>query len=61
MHRLIFVDDENIVREGIRTQMVSTSEIRISTLISDKYTDAAVRALHKAFGLDGEPGRECVE
>ena len=39
-------------KEGITAQMVSTSEIKISTLISEKYTELAVRALHDAFGLD---------
>jgi aspartate kinase len=38
--------------EGINIQMISTSEIRISVVIEDKYMELAVRALHKAFGLD---------
>jgi aspartate kinase len=32
--------------------MISTSEIKISVVIEDKYMELAVRALHKAFGLD---------
>lgn len=32
--------------------MISTSEIKISVLIDEKYLELAVRALHKAFGLD---------
>jgi aspartate kinase len=38
--------------EGINIQMISTSEIKISVVIDDKYMELAVRALHKAFGLE---------
>ncbi|MGV3741227.1 MAG: aspartate kinase [Burkholderiaceae bacterium] len=38
--------------EGINIQMISTSEIKISVLIDEKYMELAVRVLHKAFGLD---------
>lgn len=38
--------------EGINIQMISTSEIKISVVIDDKYLELAVRALHKAFGLE---------
>jgi len=38
--------------EGINIGMISTSEIKISVLIDEKYLELAVRALHKAFGLD---------
>ncbi len=38
--------------EGINIQMISTSEIKISVIIDDKYMELAVRALHKAFGLE---------
>ena len=38
--------------EGINIQMISTSEIKISVVIDEKYTELAVRALHKAFGLE---------
>jgi aspartate kinase len=38
--------------EGINIQMISTSEIKTSVVIDEKYTELAVRALHKAFGLD---------
>ena len=41
--------------EGINIQMISTSEIKTSVLIEDKYMELAVRALHKAFGLDKAP------
>ncbi|KAA0910508.1 aspartate kinase [Pusillimonas sp. ANT_WB101] len=40
--------------EGINIQMISTSEIKTSVIINDKYMELAVRALHKAFGLDQE-------
>ena len=41
-----------LAQEGINIQMISTSEIKISVIIEDKYMELAVRALHKAFGLD---------
>jgi len=41
--------------EGINIQMISTSEIKISVVIDEKYMELAVRALHRAFGLD-QPG-----
>src|SRR3546814_19401045 len=55
--------------EGINIQMISTSEIKTSVIINDKYMELAVRALHKAFGLDQDQsqrseerrvGKECV-
>jgi aspartate kinase len=41
--------------EGINIQMISTSEIKISCVVEDKYMELAVRALHKAFGLEQAP------
>jgi aspartate kinase len=41
-----------MAEEGINIQMISTSEIKTSVIINDKYMELAVRALHKAFGLD---------
>jgi aspartate kinase len=38
--------------EGINIQMISTSEIKISVVIDEKYMELAVRVLHKEFGLD---------
>jgi aspartate kinase len=38
--------------EGINIQMISTSEIKISVVVHEKYLELAVRALHSAFGLD---------
>jgi aspartate kinase len=43
---------ETLFNEGINIQMISTSEIKISVIIDDKYMELAVRALHKAFGLE---------
>lgn len=43
-------------REGINIMMISTSEIKISCVIDEKYLELAMRALHAAFGLDqGQP------
>lgn len=41
-----------LAEESINIQMISTSEIKTSVLIDDKYMELAVRALHKAFGLE---------
>ena len=38
--------------EGINIQMITTSEIKTSVVIDEKYMELAVRSLHKAFGLD---------
>ena len=38
--------------EGVNIDLISTSEIRVSCLIPEKYTELAVRSLHTAFGLD---------
>lgn len=40
--------------EGINLMMISTSEIKVSCIIAEKYTELAVRALHSAFALDRE-------
>jgi aspartate kinase len=41
-----------LANEGINIQLISTSEIKISVVIQEKYTELAVRSLHSAFGLD---------
>jgi len=41
-----------LAEEGINIQMISTSEIKISVVVDEKYMELAVRVLHKAFGLD---------
>jgi aspartate kinase len=43
-----------LARDNINITMISTSEIRISCVIEEKYTELAVRVLHSAFGLDNE-------
>jgi len=45
-----------LAEEGINIQMISTSEIKISVVIDEKYLELAVRVLHKAFELDQVPG-----
>ena len=46
---------EVLARENINVKMISTSEIKISCVIDEKYTELAVRVLHDAFQLDKEP------
>jgi len=41
-----------LARENINIQMISTSEIKISVVVEEKYLELAVRALHTAFDLD---------
>ena len=43
-----------LARENINIIMISTSEIRISSVVQEKYAELAVRVLHTAFGLDTE-------
>ncbi|HMR03177.1 MAG TPA: aspartate kinase [Candidatus Competibacter phosphatis] len=43
---------EALAREGINIRMISTSEIKISVVIDEKYLELGVRALHEAFGLE---------
>ena len=40
--------------EGVNIQVISTSEIKVSVLIAEEYTERAVRALHTVYGLDAE-------
>lgn len=47
---------EALSHEGINIQMISTSEIKISVVIDEKYLELAVRALHSAFELDKPEG-----
>ena len=41
-----------LAEKGINIQVISTSEIKISVLVSDAYTELALRSLHAAYGLD---------
>jgi len=43
-----------LAKENINIMMISTSEIKVSCIIEEKYTELAVRVLHKAFGLGDE-------
>lgn len=43
-----------LAEKGINIQVISTSEIKISVLVAEEYTELAVRALHTAYGLDSE-------
>ena len=45
-----------LAEDGINIQMISTSEIKTSVVIDEKYMELAVRALHKAFDLDQSAG-----
>jgi len=40
--------------KGINIQVISTSEIKVSVLVAEEYTELALRSLHTAYGLDGD-------
>ena len=44
--------------EGVNIQLISTSEIKVSVILDEKYIELGVRALHEAFGLHQEPEKE---
>jgi len=46
---------------GINIQMITTSEIKISVIIEEKFLELAVRALHSSFELDAEPADESAD
>ncbi len=46
---------EALAQEGINIRMISTSEIKISVVIDEKYLELGVRTLHEAFNLDKPP------
>ncbi|WP_372723843.1 aspartate kinase [Immundisolibacter sp.] len=46
---------EALAAEGVNIRMISTSEIKISVIVDEKYTELAVRTLHEAFGLASQP------
>ncbi|WP_029895245.1 aspartate kinase [Desulfohalovibrio reitneri] len=52
---------EALAREGINLLMISTSEIKITMLLEDKYAELAVRTLHEAFELDKHPEERVTE
>ncbi len=43
---------EALAKEGINIRMISTSEIKISVVVDEKYLELGVRALHEAFELE---------
>jgi aspartate kinase len=43
-----------LAERGINIQVISTSEIKVSVLVAEEYTELALRALHTAYGLDAE-------
>ena len=45
---------KSLADEGINIQVISTSEIKVSVLIAEEFTERAVRALHTVYGLDAE-------
>ncbi|MCK0154006.1 aspartate kinase [Alcanivorax sp. S6407] len=47
---------ETLAKEGVNIEMISTSEIKVSVVIAEKYLELAVRALHSAFELDQPEG-----
>ena len=44
----------SLAEKGINIQVISTSEIKVSVLIAEEYTELALRSLHTAYGLDGD-------
>ena len=51
---------DTLAAEGINIELISTSEIKISVGVNDKYLELAVRALHKAFELEGDVTEETL-
>jgi aspartate kinase len=49
---------ETLAKENINIMMISTSEIKVSCVIEEKYTELAVRELHKAFGLENDQSED---
>ena len=43
-----------LAAKGINIQVISTSEIKVSVLIAEEYTELALRSLHSAYGLDAD-------
>ena len=43
---------QTLAEKGINIQVISTSEIKVSVLVAEEYTELALRALHTAYGLD---------
>ena len=52
---------KTLAEDSINIQLISTSEIKISVVIEDKYLELAVRALHSAFGLQKDDAKQSSE
>jgi aspartate kinase len=50
----------SLSEEGINIQMISTSEIKVSVVIDEKYMELAVRALHRVFDLDQDSSADAI-
>ena len=48
---------EALAKEGINIRMISTSEIKVSVVVDEKYLELGVRSLHSAFGLEEKPNQ----
>ena len=46
-----------LAKEGINIRMISTSEIKVSVVVDEKYLELGVRSLHSAFGLEEKPNQ----
>ena len=51
---------QTLAENKINTQMISTSEIKVSVLIQEQHLEKAVKSLHTAFGLDREDGESTI-
>jgi aspartate kinase len=51
----------SLAEERVNIMMISTSEIKTSVVVDEKYMELAVRILHKAFELDKEPTKETMK
>ncbi len=49
---------ETLANEGINIFLISTSEIKVSVVIDEKYLELGLRALHEAFHLEEQPVEE---
>ena len=52
---------DTLARGGINIQMISTSEIKVSCVVDEKYGELAIRLLHEAFGLDKAPVKKVTK
>jgi aspartate kinase len=50
-----------LAQEGVNIQMISTSEIKTSVVVDEKYMELAVRVLHRTFELEKDPAKETMK